>query len=342
MKHSIYLFAAALVVLAGCKQPFKKLGKGLEYKLISDNKGEVIKPGYFFELSFEQRYKGTNKDTLLFNSKESANQIVTLDSMNIPPDYYKIFKQVRKGDSIVVRQLTDTIMKMQPGGIPDFIKKGGHIISLYKIVNIYTKRESADSAFQAQMAIARTKDSLKSLAQVAKDDKEIKDYLAKKGITNAVKAPMGTYVQILSPGTGETLDTSMVAKVMYTGRNLAGGKPFDSNTDPQFGHTDAYPVPLKPGPGGQYGVIKGWIDGLLQLKKGAKAVFYIPSGLGYGAQGNGEIKPNAILMFDIEVADVITGAQYKLEQDAQRKKMEAEQKKYMDSVKKAQKDTIRK
>jgi FKBP-type peptidyl-prolyl cis-trans isomerase FkpA len=341
MKQSIYLFAAAFLLLAGCKQPFKKLGKGLEYKIISDNKGEVIKQGNFFEISFEQRYKGTNKDTSLFNSRESANQIVTLDSLNIPADYYKIFSQSRKGDSIVVRQLTDTIMKMQPGGIPDFIKKGGHIISLYKIVNVYAKRESADSAFQAQMTIARAKDSLKALAQIAKDEKEIKDYLAKKGIT-ATKAPMGTYVQIINPGTGDVLDTSKVAKVLYTGRNLSGGKPFDSNTDPQFNHMQAYPVVLKPGPGGQYGVIKGWIDGLLQLKKGAKAIFYIPSSLAYGAQGSGEIKPNAILMFDIEVADVIGAAQFKTEQDAERKLMEAEQKKYMDSVKKAQKDTLRK
>ena len=79
-------------------------------------------------------------------------------------------------------------------------------------------------------------------------------------------------------------------------------------------------------------------DGLSLLKKGAKAILYIPSSLAYGAQGaGGDIKANANLIFEVEIVDAITTAQARAEDDARRKEMENMQKKAMDSVEKAQK-----
>ncbi len=331
MKQSFYLAAAAMVLLASCTAPFKKVGEGIEYKIISDGKGSVVKPGQFFEIQFDQTYKGNNKDTVLLNSRDYANQLVSLDSTAIPPVYYKIFSQIRKGDSVIVKQITDSIMKR--GNTPPFMKKGAYIIAHYKIVNIFDTKTAADSAYKAQMQIARAKDSLKGLEQLKKDDKAITDFLSKNKI-QAVKAPQGTYVQIINPGEGDLPDSSKVLKVMYTGRLMDGGKVFDSNTDPAFNHTKAYPVHIASG-----GVIKGWLDGLSLLKKGAKAVLYIPSSLAYGAQGSGEdIKPNSNLVFDVEIADVITTAQAQAESDASRKEMEAERKRMMDSAQQAQKN----
>jgi FKBP-type peptidyl-prolyl cis-trans isomerase len=165
--------------------------------------------------------------------------------------------------------------------------------------------------------------------QIAKDDKIISDYLSKNNI-KAVKAPLGTYVEIIEPGTGALLDTSMVPKVKYTGKELLTGKVFDSNIDSTFGHTDLLPIDIKPE---HHAVIKGWSDGLGLLKKGAKARFYIPSSLAYGANGNPpKIQPNDNLLFDINVVDVTTNAQYIADMKAeQAKRMEA-QKKMMDST----------
>lgn len=332
MKQFFYAAAAVTVMLASCTPPFKKVGEGIEYKIISDGKGNVVKPGQFFEITMNQVYKGNNKDTILFNSKDFSNPLVSLDSTAIPPVYYKIFSQVRKGDSIIVKQLTDTIMKR--GETPPFMKKGAHVIAYYKVVNVYETREAADSAYKVQMSIARVKDSVKSVEQLKKDDKTIADYLAKNKIT-AVKAPQGTYVQIVAEGEGDVVDTSKVLKVFYTGKLLDGGKVFDSNTDPNGRNNKAFPVHLGGG-----GVIKGWLDGLSLLKKGSKAVLYIPSSLAYGAQGaGGDIQPNANLVFDVEIADVITTAQAKAEADAERKIQEAKRQRMIDSMQKAQKLT---
>jgi FKBP-type peptidyl-prolyl cis-trans isomerase len=56
---------------------------------------------------------------------------------------------------------------------------------------------------------------------------------------------------------------------------------------------------------GQGRVIPGWDEGLGLLKKGDKAKFFIPSTLAYGERGaGGMIKPNSILIFDVEITDV--------------------------------------
>lgn len=337
MKQTLFLFAAVSFLLAGCMQSFKKEKGGIEYKIISDGKGKQITKGNFFEIEFDQVYKGPNKDTVLFSSKDFSNQIVSLDSASIPPVYYKIFSQARKGDSLVVKTLTDSIMKQSPGSTPPFMKKGAHIIAHYKIVNIFESREAAETAYKSLMQVAQTKDSLKSAAQLKTDDKLIAGYLSKNNIT-ATKAPKGTYVQVLAPGEGDAVDSSKVLKVLYTGRLLDGGKVFDSNTDPQFGHLEPYPVYM-----GGNGVIPGWIDGLSLLKKGAKAKLYIPSSLAYGSRGSGaDIKANANLLFDVEVADVMSLQQAQKEGEEQQKKMQAEQKRISDSIQKARKDTLKK
>ncbi|WP_309613332.1 peptidylprolyl isomerase [Flavobacterium sp.] len=49
-------------------------------------------------------------------------------------------------------------------------------------------------------------------------------------------------------------------------------------------------------------MIPGFVEGLSKLKKGEKAVFFIPFNLGYGEQGAGNvIPPNANLIFEVEL-----------------------------------------
>ena len=331
MKHSFYLFAVAAVLFASCSKPFKKAEGGLQYKIISDGKGKTIKAGNFFEIQFDQVYSGAGKDSVLFDSRTVSNQIVTMDSAQIPPVYFKIFAESRKGDSIIVKQLTDSLMKN--GNTPPFMKKGAFIVAHYKIVNVFETKESADSAYKIQMEQAKVKDSLKSIEQLKKDDVAIADYLAKNKI-QAVKAPKGTYVEIINPGAGDVVTSANVLKVYYTGRTLSGGPAFDSNTDTAFGHTELLPVNMGALPGEPGSVIAGWTDGLSLLKKGGKARLYIPSALAYGSQGRGaQIKPNESLIFDVEVVDVVSAAAAQAEEMDQRKKMEEAQRKAMESQK---------
>jgi FKBP-type peptidyl-prolyl cis-trans isomerase len=324
MKRKIYLLAAVTMLLMACKSnEFKKAKDGSEYKIISNEKGNKAIAGNFMQLNILAKYK----DSVLFSSMESGSPVfMPYDTAQLP----QFFKDVREGDSLIIKMSTDTLIKK--GQSAPFMKKSEHIYQYFKIEKLFATKEQADNAAKIYEPIAKERARKKTMEQVKKyladnaaqlntDDKILSDYMAARKIS-AVKAPWGTYVAISVPGIGENLTDSSIAVVKYTGRTLAD-TVFDSNIDPKFGHPQPYTVDLSQ----VGGVIMGWIDGLKQLKKGSKAKFLIPSLLGYGKNGNGErIKPNENLIFDIEVIDIISSAQYQVQQmEMQRRQMEMQQ-----------------
>jgi FKBP-type peptidyl-prolyl cis-trans isomerase FkpA len=350
MRKIAYLFLATAVLFSACKDAsFKKGEEGIEYKIIADGKGDLLKQGEFMEVHFTSTLSGGGKkDSILNSSRDQGGaQIMPFDSTNLPPAYFKIFKQLKKGDSVATRTSTDTIIKKQQPGqeLPAFIKKGMFIYTNIKLVNIYKTQAEADSARKLNMAAAEVAAKAKAEALVKEDDKTIAAYLAKNNI-KATKTAKGVYIEVKQAGTGALLDSTVFAKVMYTGKTL-NGVMFDSNVDPSKGHTDPLNVNLTNDMSLGGGVIPGMTDALKTMQKGTKATMYIPSGLAYGPRAqSADLPANANLIFDVEIIDVMTVAQAKADNAAQQAKMIAKQKaaqaeqmaaqkKYMDSLKKA-------
>jgi FKBP-type peptidyl-prolyl cis-trans isomerase len=199
------------------------------------------------------------------------------------------------------------------------MKKNEYIYQYFKIAKLFTSREQVENEAKSYETVAKTKrykkavdeidkELQKNTAQQKTDDQIITDYLAKNNI-KANKTPWGTYVAITTPGTGNNLTEKDVPVVNYTGKTLKDSV-FDSNTDKKFGHVQPYEVDMS-----EFSVIPGWIDGLKLMNKGSKGIIIIPSTLGYGKNGSPPaIGPNEVLLFNIEVADVITQDQYAAKQ----------------------------
>ena len=110
------------------------------------------------------------------------------------------------------------------------------------------------------------------------------------------KMENGLIIEDLVVGDGaEAKDYNKVV-VNYTGK-LEDGSVFDSSLNPGRG-----PFTFTLGAGS---VIKGWDQGLKEMKVGGKRKLTIPPDLAYGSNGAGSaVPPNATLIFEVELLEV--------------------------------------
>ncbi|HQN00518.1 MAG TPA: FKBP-type peptidyl-prolyl cis-trans isomerase, partial [Candidatus Hydrogenedentes bacterium] len=52
-------------------------------------------------------------------------------------------------------------------------------------------------------------------------------------------------------------------------------------------------------------VIPGWQEALQLMQVGAQYKLFIPPDLGYGDQGNPRIPGNSLLLFDVELVEIV-------------------------------------
>lgn len=125
--------------------------------------------------------------------------------------------------------------------------------------------------------------------------------------------PKGVDVDVVAEGTGPSPSRDDVVFVRYTGK-LADGTVFDQSQDVQIPIPGLLPEG-SPLPLGQ-GMIPGFIDGVVQMKKGGRYTLFIPGDKAYGPegradqQGNQVIPPNADLTFEIELVDFMSEADF--------------------------------
>lgn len=98
---------------------------------------------------------------------------------------------------------------------------------------------------------------------------------------------------VVTEGTGKTPGPNDTVKAHYKG-TLITGEQFDSSYD--RGQPAEFPVS---------GVIKGWTEALQLMKVGGKVKLFIPSDLAYGPAPRPGIPANSVLLFDVELIDVM-------------------------------------
>jgi len=124
------------------------------------------------------------------------------------------------------------------------------------------------------------------------DEKFLQDNAQKAGV---VTTASGLQYRVIRPGSGEKpRDANTKVLVHYRG-TLIDGTEFDSS------YKRKQPISFV-----LNRVIPGWTEGVQLMPAGSKFVFYLPSELGYGAQGaGGVIPPHATLIFEVELLEIL-------------------------------------
>jgi FKBP-type peptidyl-prolyl cis-trans isomerase FkpA len=302
MRITNVLFGLLLLLCVACDKSEKETPSGLKFKVVKAGDGilpkaeEVLVFNYLFKDSKDSVWTDTFKE-------DFPAAILIADSAAIPTEngMVQMLRMVSKGDSITMGiSIKDFFKDMLKGPVPPGFDTT--LMLSYSIkVNAIMSRDSF-MAFQNEFMMKQ------QAVQFEKDIAAIDAYLTGKGIV-AEKTESGLRYVITKQGIGENGKSGQVAKVNYTGYML-DGQYFDSSDKSvaeQKGIYDARREPYTPYDVtiDQTSVIKGWHEALKLMNKGSKATVYVPSSLAYGPQQRSEIiKPNSVLVFDLEVVDL--------------------------------------
>ncbi|MEZ4423946.1 MAG: FKBP-type peptidyl-prolyl cis-trans isomerase [Gemmatimonadota bacterium] len=110
-------------------------------------------------------------------------------------------------------------------------------------------------------------------------------------LSQMTRLPSGLYYRDLTVGTGAEAQVGDRVRMGYSGW-LPDGTLFDGGT-------------LTPFVLGEGRVIEGWEIGIPGMRVGGTRKLVIPSALGYGNQPNGPIPAKSVLVFDVELLEIV-------------------------------------
>jgi FKBP-type peptidyl-prolyl cis-trans isomerase FkpA len=129
----------------------------------------------------------------------------------------------------------------------------------------------------------------KEIDYVAKNEKEITEYIAKNNL-NAQKSDSGLYYVINEAGTGTQPTASSNVTVAYKGY-YTNGSVFDESSSAGISF-------------GLNQVIKGWTEGIPYFKVGGSGILLVPAHLGYGSSDRNGIPGGSVLIFDVKLIKI--------------------------------------
>jgi len=154
----------------------------------------------------------------------------------------------------------------------------------------------ADTRFTAEEAIEIIETAYYALTEgrnaeaIQKENAFLAENSKKPGV---IVTPSGLQYEVITETQGPKPSASSFVKVHYEGR-LTNGTVFDSSYE--RGEPVEFPLDA---------VIPGWTEGLQLMSVGSKYILYIPSELGYGSRGWGSIPAFSLLIFTVELLDIL-------------------------------------
>ena len=149
-------------------------------------------------------------------------------------------------------------------------------------------------ALNASFRVIREIMQAEAAAKAEKAAAAGRDYLVENAKREGVTVlESGLQYEVLVAGEGAKPSREDHVRTHYHG-TLIDGTVFDSSYD--RGQPAEFPAG---------GVIAGWVEALQLMNTGSKWRLHVPSELAYGAQGVGSIPPHSVLVFDVELLDIL-------------------------------------
>ena len=289
MKRINVLFALSVLIFMGlqsCKDKneneYKTADSGLRY-IFHESYPDNVKPQMEDVVILHMSYE-TPKGKELFNSANSEREYMrTIKGATHPGGSLEdALQMMHIGDSASFKINAYDFFKftLRQNGLPASLKKEDDVIVHIRMKSILEQEsygEQLDKAYHSSEE---------------KEMELLENYIE---ITNVTVEPTesGLYFISKEEGTGKQAEPGDIVTVHYTGQ-LTSGKVFDSSIGKN-------PIRFQLGTGR---VIPGWEEGIAMMKVGGKATLIIPSRLGYGSQGAGDIiLPYSTLVFDVELVN---------------------------------------
>lgn len=158
------------------------------------------------------------------------------------------------------------------------------------------KNQMTKEDMQAAMMKLQELAMKKQNEQAEANKKAGAEFLEKNKTQAGVKTTAsGLQYIVEKEGDGKTPTANDTVKCHYRG-TLTNGEQFDSSYD--RGQPAEFPVS---------GVIPGWTEALQLMKVGGKVKLFVPPELAYGPSGRPGIPPNSVLIFEVELLDIVKG-----------------------------------
>ncbi|MBR9808537.1 MAG: peptidylprolyl isomerase [Alphaproteobacteria bacterium] len=241
---------------------------GLQYIVLHKGDGDATpKPTDLVRVNYEGRTAGGEK----FDSSYDRGSPAMFRLNQVIPGWTQGLQQMHEGDVFLFYIPNALAYGNQDRG--PVIKAGDDLVFQVELVEIMEPKSADAEAWEKYTPWNP------DLPEVKKTESGLQYVVLESG------DPAGE-----SPKNGE-----MVA-VYYEGRLAETGEMFDSAFE--RGQPELFPSDR---------LIRGWVEALSMMKPGDHWLMYIPSDIAYGEKGTpgGPIPPNADLMFEVELLDVI-------------------------------------
>lgn len=236
-----------------------------------------------------------------------------VEKYNFDSGIYEILNVMGKDDRYTIKLLAKNIM---PNNVIDYlndkhkisIKEDSELVLKLHIKDIVEK-EKLQSVFESYTEMKKQEKEENAKKQLEIDKKILSKHFKDLKL-NAITTDSGLSYIIDTPGEEQKINDNQIISIEYTLKTL-DNKCIDTNVEAVAKENNIYdekrhyePLELEYSKLDQT-IIKGLAEGLKLLTKNAEATFYVPSTLGYGANGVQNVIPeNAILIFKTKIVNV--------------------------------------